>query len=107
MSIETKPDVPCAICGKALPDTELIVIMRVCMANSHPPMLDHVQCVPCHRLRGCHHPDDPELCGTLRDYRDGLLYQWWHQILDPGFWPMDAVEVEDGEAWLRRRRDRA
>ena len=105
MSIETKPDVPCAICGKVLPDTELIVMMRVCMEGQHPPALHHAECVECH-YKERHHPDTlPDLCLTLRDYRDGLIGLWWRRAAP--YWEMAEIEVEDGDLWLRRRWDRA
>ena len=96
---------PCDLCSKIFPDTELVALFTALDDGSAPSELRHVECLDCHRGHESHSndapPDGPELCATLREFRDGTVplgwWTWWH------YYAMREIEVEDGQdsdIWL-------
>ena len=96
-------DAVCGLCLHRFPDTELVVMFTVPDDDAAyaPPAIHHVECLNCHHT---YHTQvslldnsleyGPELCGTLREFRDGTLpLGWW---MWEYYYSMSETEVEDG-----------
>ena len=89
----------CTLCQQHFPDNKLIVMFPVYDDGKAASTVQHIECMDCHRSHVDHLNDNaldgPELCGTLREFRDGTLpLGWWKSGF---YYQMRAIEVEDGQ----------
>ena len=91
--------VACDLCHRDFPDTALVVLFETHDGDEWSPALHHVECPDCHRTHPDHLDDGPgdgvDLCGTLREFRDGTLPLGWWRCRS--YYAMLEIEVEDGE----------